>query len=191
MELKGNQHIRRKQADVWAALNDPSILQGCIPGCESFEPAGENTYQILMSVSVGPVKAKFKGKLVLADVVPPQSYALTFEGSGGAAGFGRGSAKVSLAPTATGTDLSYSTQAQVGGKLAQVGSRLIDGVARKMADEFFSRFKAAVELAEVGPAGPGEATAEAAAAKPGSMPYLWAGLAAAAVLVAVLAWIIS
>lgn len=183
MELKGIQHIQRKQADVWAALNDPAILQRCIPGCESFEPAGENTYQILMSATVGPVKAKFKGKLVLADVVSPSSYSMTFEGSGGAAGFGKGAARVSLAPSPSGTDLSYSTQAQVGGKLAQVGSRLIDSVAGKMAEEFFSRFKAAVEPAKEQQADLDESTSDLLMVHRYGKKYLWGVLGLALLLI--------
>jgi carbon monoxide dehydrogenase subunit G len=189
MELTGTQEIRLGQEEVWMALNDPSILQQCIPGCESFEPAGDAQYQTVMAATVGPVKAKFKGKLSLSDIRPPSGYALSFEGSGGAAGFGKGSAQVSLAPVPGGTQLSYSVKAQVGGKLAQVGSRLIDGVASKMADEFFTRFKRAVEpeaaalepaSAEAGPAAPSHPGSQAAPAfvKP------WMLIAAGVIVVA-------
>ena len=149
MELTGTQTIRLDQAAVWTALNDPAILRQCIPGCESFECAGGDTYQMLISAAVGPVKARFKGKLSLTDVRAPLSYWMTFEGSGGAAGSAKGTARVLLQPQASGTELSYTAQAQVGGRLAQVGSRLIDGVAGKLAGEFFARFKAAVEPPEV------------------------------------------
>jgi len=168
MELNGSQHIRRNQAQVWAALNDPAVLQRCVPGCESFEAAGENQYQVLMAIVVGPVKARFKGKLLLSDVQAPHSYAMTFEGSGGAAGFGKGTARVSLAPSGDGTDLDYTAQAQVGGKLAQVGARLIDGVAGKMAGEFFARFKEAIEPAGEAPDAPSAVPPAAEPAETGS-----------------------
>lgn len=147
MELTGSQRIRRAQADVWAALNDPAVLQRCIPGCESFEAEDEGgqSYRVVMAIVVGPVKAKFKGRLLLSDVQAPDSYAMTFEGSGGAAGFGKGTARVGLSPAGDDTELAYSAQAQVGGKLAQVGARLIDGVAARMAGEFFTRFRQAIE----------------------------------------------
>jgi len=115
----------------------------------------DSEYRVAMTAAVGPVKAKFNGKLLLADLNPPTSYTLSFEGSGGAAGFGKGGAQVALAPEGAGTKLSYKANAQVGGKLAQVGSRLIDGVAKKMANEFFHRFN--VQLAGPAPAAAGEA----------------------------------
>lgn len=148
MELTGTQQIRRECAGVWSALNDPDVLQQCIPGCESLTQDGENSYRIVILVAVGPVKARFNGKLTLADIREQQGYSLSFEGSGGAAGFGKGGAAVSLDPLADGTRLTYEANAKVGGKLAQVGSRLIDAVAAKMADEFFGRFKAVVEPPE-------------------------------------------
>jgi len=142
MEMTGEQIIALPQAQVWEGLNDPEVLKACIPGCESIERVSDNEYRVALTASVGPVKARFNGKLLLADVNPPTSYRLAFEGSGGAAGFGKGGAQVRLAPEGTGTKLAYTATAQVGGKLAQVGSRLIDGVAKKMADEFFQRFNA-------------------------------------------------
>ena len=148
MELTGTQQIRRERAGVWSALNDPDILQQCIPGCESLTLDGENSYRIVILVAVGPVKARFNGKLTLEDIREQRGYSLSFEGSGGAAGFGKGGAAVSLEALADGTQLTYEANAKVGGKLAQVGSRLIDAVAAKMADDFFGRFKAAVEPPE-------------------------------------------
>ena len=154
MELIGKQTIALSRERVWLALNDPEVLQQCIPGCSTFKLAGENLYQSEMVASVGPVKAKFNGKLQLTDILPPESYALNFDGSGGAAGFGKGSAAVRLTEEGGHTALQYSVNAKVGGRLAQVGARLIDGVAKKMADEFFSRFKSIVDPADVavGPA---------------------------------------
>jgi len=140
MEMTGEQLIPVPQARVWAGLNDPEVLKASIPGCESLERVSDTEYKVVITAAVGPVKAKFNGKLLLSDVNPPTSYRISFEGSGGAAGFGKGNAQVSLAPDGASTKLGYVTNAQVGGKLAQVGSRLIDGVAKKMADEFFQRF---------------------------------------------------
>lgn len=148
MELKGEQHIPLEREAVWAALNDPALLKASIPGCESIDETAENEYAVTMLAAIGPVKARFKGKLAVSEMCPPESYTLTFEGSGGAAGFGKGGAKVALASVEGGTLLSYQANAQVGGKIAQVGSRLIDGVAAKMAAEFFTRFKAALAAPE-------------------------------------------
>ena len=140
MEITGEQLIPVPQAEVWRGLNDPEVLKACIAGCEAIERVSDTEYRVVMVASVGPVKAKFNGKLLLSDLKPPNSYSLSFEGSGGAAGFGKGSAQVSLKTEGAGTRLSYSAKASVGGKLAQVGSRLIDGGARKMADDFFTAF---------------------------------------------------
>jgi carbon monoxide dehydrogenase subunit G len=144
MELKGEQVLPLPRERVWAALNDPEILKASVPGCEAFERVGDNEFQIVMAASVGPVKARFKGKMTLSDLKPPQSYSLAFEGSGGAAGFGKGGAHVELEEDGAGTKLVYTSHAQVGGRLAQVGARLIDGVARKMAADFFGRFTVAL-----------------------------------------------
>jgi len=140
MDMTGEQFIALPQQRVWEALNNPQVLKDCIPGCETMDKVSDTEYRVVLSAAVGPVKAKFSGKLVLSDLDPPNAYALSFEGSGGAAGFGKGNCKVSLLPAEGGTRLSYTAHATIGGKLAQVGSRLIDGVARKMADDFFARF---------------------------------------------------
>jgi carbon monoxide dehydrogenase subunit G len=140
MEMTGEQIIPQPQDVTWKALNDTSVLKDCITGCESIEPAGDNEYQIVMTAKVGPVSAKFKGKMTLTDIVAPHSYRLTFEGQGGVAGFAKGEASVKLAPHDNGTQLTYAANAMIGGKLAQVGSRLIDGVAKKIAGEFFAKF---------------------------------------------------
>jgi carbon monoxide dehydrogenase subunit G len=140
MEMTGEQLIPVPQSEVWRGLNDPEVLKACIAGCETIEKVSDNEYRVALVAAVGPVKAKFNGKLVLSDLNPPNSYSLSFEGSGGAAGFGKGGAQVSLKPEGAGTRLTYTAKASVGGKLAQVGSRLIDGVARKMADDFFTAF---------------------------------------------------
>jgi hypothetical protein len=141
MEMTGEQLIPAPQAEVWRALNDPAVLKECVPGCESIDPSGENVYQVLMVAKVGPVSAKFKGKLTLSDVKPPDSYSIAFEGQGGAAGFAKGGAHVKLlSENQQQTKLSYEVKANVGGKLAQIGSRLVDAAARKIADDFFTRF---------------------------------------------------
>jgi uncharacterized protein len=140
MEMSGEERIQATQDQTWAALNDPEILKACVPGCESIERLAENEYQVLMVARVGPVSAKFKGKLALSDLNPPHSYALAFEGQGGAAGFGKGSAQVQLAPEGDGTLLKYQVKASVGGKLAQIGSRLVDAAAKKLSKDFFAAF---------------------------------------------------
>lgn len=142
MEMTGEQLIPASQADTWKALNDTEFLKACITGCESIEPAGENAYTVLMTARVGPVSAKFKGKLALNDINPPNSYAIAFEGQGGVAGFAKGSAQVQLAPADGGTKLTYTAKANVGGKLAQIGSRLVDAAAQKVANDFFAAFNA-------------------------------------------------
>ena len=143
MEMKGEQLIPASRQQVWDALNDPAALKACIPGCESIDPAGANAYQVLMVAKVGPVSAKFKGKLTLSDVKPPESYSIAFEGQGGAAGFAKGGAHVRLSQESSSvTKLQYDVTANVGGKLAQIGSRLVDAAARKVADDFFARFNA-------------------------------------------------
>lgn len=167
MEMSGEERIPATQGETWAALNDPEILKACVPGCESIEPVAENEYQVLMVARVGPVSAKFKGKLALSDLKPPESYAIAFEGQGGAAGFGKGSAQVQLAPAGEGTLLSYQVKASVGGKLAQIGSRLVDAAARKIAQDFFAAFNEKVG-AQHG-AGGGHADAHDAHA-PGPVP---------------------
>lgn len=141
MEMTGEQHVPASQADTWAALNDPEFLKACVPGCESIEHIGGTEYTVLMTARVGPVSAKFKGKMVISDAKPPHSYSLAFEGQGGVAGFAKGSASVQLTPQgAAQTLLSYQAKAHVGGKLAQIGSRLVDAAAQKVAGEFFAAF---------------------------------------------------
>jgi len=141
MEMTGEQLIPASVKATWDALNDPAILKDCVPGCESIDQVAENEYQVLMTARVGPVAAKFKGKLVLSDLNPPRSYSIAFEGQGGVAGFGKGGAQVSLAAEGAGTKLSYSVKASVGGKIAQIGSRLVDMAAKKLAEDFFQAFK--------------------------------------------------
>ncbi|MFT3817010.1 MAG: carbon monoxide dehydrogenase subunit G [Rubrivivax sp.] len=141
MQLTHQQTLPVSQAQAWEALNDMSLLQQAIPGCESITATGEHQYEALVTAAVGPVKARFKGKLRLEDLNPPTSYKLVFEGQGGAAGHGKGSADIRLeAVGPRETVLHYTAQASVGGKLAQIGSRLVDMAAQKMATEFFESF---------------------------------------------------
>ena len=140
MEMSSEQLIPASQQQTWDALNDPAMLKQCVPGCEAIEPIGEHQYQVLMVARVGPVSAKFKGKLTLSDVQPPSSYSIAFEGQGGAAGFAKGGARVRLSAQGESTRLEYDVKANVGGKLAQIGSRLVDAAAKKVADEFFKNF---------------------------------------------------
>ena len=140
MELTNSRTVPASIETTWAALNDPETLKACIPGCESLERSGENELKAVVTSRVGPVSARFTGLIRLSDIVPSKSYTIHFEGQGGAAGFARGEAHVSLAAQDGGTRIDYTAKAQVGGKLAQVGSRLIDGAAAKLADDFFARF---------------------------------------------------
>ena len=149
MKLQGERTIPANVEQTWTALNDPQTLKACIKGCESIEVTGENQFLAIVAVRIGPVNAKFKGKLELTDVVMPSSYRINFEGQGGIAGFGKGSADVRLAeavaedrPGVAATLLAYEANAQVGGKIAQIGSRLVDSAASKIAADFFAAFEA-------------------------------------------------
>ena len=140
MEMTGQQLVPLPQEETWRALNDTEVLKSCVPGCESLEKLSDDEYELTMRAKIGPVSARFKGKMKLEDVDPPRGYTMVFEGQGGVAGFAKGQAIVSLAQEDEGTRLSYSVKANVGGKIAQLGARLIDGVARKIADDFFKCF---------------------------------------------------
>jgi carbon monoxide dehydrogenase subunit G len=140
MELNGKELIPQPVQKVWDGLNDPIVLKACISGCEEITLVADNEYKVILLASVGPVKARFNGKLFLSEVNPPTSYSLLFEGTGGSAGFAKGGAQVRLSPQGEATTLDYTAKANIGGKIAQVGSRLIDGVARKIAAEFFTKF---------------------------------------------------
>jgi carbon monoxide dehydrogenase subunit G len=164
MELQGERLIPASVDTTWAALNDPEVLKACIAGCESLERTGDDSMAAVVAVKVGPVNARFKGKLKLNNVQAPNSYTINFDGQGGVAGFGKGSADVALAAEGAQTRLKYNARAQVGGKMAQVGSRLIDAAAGKITDDFFKAFEAhlqpqAAETAVVAPAEPAEAAA--------------------------------
>ena len=151
MEMTGEQQVPAPQQQTWNALNDPEVLKACVPGCESITLTGENQYEVVMVARVGPVSAKFKGKLALSDIRPPNSYSISFEGQGGPAGFAKGGAKVNLTSENNHqTKLAYAVQANVGGKLAQIGSRLVDAAAKKVADDFFRTFNEKVAAGQHG-----------------------------------------
>ncbi|RID93424.1 carbon monoxide dehydrogenase [Gemmobacter lutimaris] len=156
MQLTDQRDIKADPKTVWDAILDPEMLRAAVPGCESVTGSVADGYEAVVVQKVGPVKAKFTGVVTISDIVEGESLTITGEGKGGAAGFAKGGAKVRFEPIPEGTRLSYEVEANVGGKLAQLGSRIIDGFAKKMADEFFERFQQAVE-------GPAEPEAEAAA----------------------------
>ena len=144
MTMTGEVQLPASRDKVWAMLNDPQVLKDCIPGCEQLDKNSDTEFQAVASLKVGPVKARWKGKVRLLDLNPPSSYRIAGEGEGGVAGFAKGNAKVSLSDKDGGTLLSYDVEAQIGGKLAQLGQRLINSAAKKTADDFFERFAAAV-----------------------------------------------
>lgn len=164
MDILGQQLIAAPRQRVWDALNDPVILKASLPGCESVERITPEEFRVVIKTAIGPLKARFQGSLKLTEALPPASCVMQFEGQGGAVGFGKGTATVTLKEAPEGTELSYEAKAQIGGKLAQVGSRLIDSVAKKMADDFFKAFQ--TELSP--PDNTASSTAAAALALPSS-----------------------
>ena len=172
MEMTGEYKIPAPRQKVWEALNDPEVLATCIPGCQELNKDSETELSATVKSKVGPVSATFKGKVTLSEIDPPNGYKISGEGTGGVAGFAKGGAEVKLVDDGDGTLLSYVATAQVGGKLAQIGSRLIDSTAKKMANEFFGKFAAVVGDAEPAPAPAAtpEAAPEAAAAAPEAAP---------------------
>jgi carbon monoxide dehydrogenase subunit G len=145
MTMSGEQQLAASREAVWAALNSPEVLKACIPGCETLDVTGENEFQAVATNKIGPVKARFKGKVRLTDLDPPNGYKISGEGDGGIAGFAKGGATVTLSDKDGGTLLTYNVEAQIGGKLAQLGQRLVNGAAKKLADDFFAKFAAAVK----------------------------------------------
>jgi uncharacterized protein len=173
MDMTGEYRIPASRETVWKALNDPEVLKQCIPGCEELEKKSDTEFAAKVTAKVGPVKAKFGGAVKMSDLDPPNGYTISGEGTGGAAGFAKGGAKVALKQDGTDTVLSYTVNATVGGKLAQIGSRLIDSTAKKMANDFFAKFAEVVGGAapEPVPAAVGAAVAPpAASVAPASGP---------------------
>jgi uncharacterized protein len=145
MTMSGEVQLAASRDVVWEKLNDPAVLKSCIPGCEELETTDEGGFRATAKIKVGPVSARFKGKVTLSDLDPPNGYKISGEGEGGVAGFAKGGATVALADKDGGTLLTYNVEAQIGGKLAQLGQRLINGSAKKIADEFFNNFAKAVQ----------------------------------------------
>jgi carbon monoxide dehydrogenase subunit G len=186
MDLSNTRIVPAPPARVWEALNDPATLKACIPGCERFEQDGDGAWATTVATKIGPVAARFNGRVELIDATPPTGYTLRFNGQGGAAGFASGEAKVTLAPVDGGTALAYTASAQVGGTIAQIGSRLVDGAAAKLADDFFARFAAHLAPPAAEGAPPEVPTvAEEAAAR------TWVRWAAIAAIIVLLAWLAS
>ncbi|MDO8278534.1 MAG: carbon monoxide dehydrogenase subunit G [Burkholderiaceae bacterium] len=186
MELNGERLIQASVEKTWEALNDPGVLQRCIPGCDSLERTADDTFAASLVLKIGPVSARFKGLVRLSELQPPNGYTLSFEGQGGMAGFGKGTAAVRLTSEGPGqTRLSYQANARVGGKIAQVGSRLVDATAAKLAEDFFKAFEGAVE--SPAPAAAGEIVrveaGEAAMGMAARRVWIW-GVAAAVAVVA-------
>jgi carbon monoxide dehydrogenase subunit G len=188
MDFQGSQLLNHPAQTVWQALMDPVVLQQCIAGCEKFEHLGGDDYSSTVKVTIGPVSARFTSKVSLTDRVVPKSCALHFSGQGGVAGFGKGVAKLQLTEVeGSKTQLDWTAQAQVGGKLAQIGSRLLEGSVRKMSDDFFTRLTAYLDVPET-------VTGQAPTAVPpvagASMPVHWAWLAGGAALLLACAWMV-
>jgi hypothetical protein len=194
MDMQGSRQLAVTQQQAWDALNDPAVLKACIPGCDKVEPTSENQYAIAMALKIGPVSARFTGKITLTDINPPASYKLSFDGQGGVAGFGKGSAAVTLAPNADGCELSYTVHASVGGKVAQLGQRLIDGTAKAMSEDFFKRFDEAMQKAHPEAYAARDAATATGAVPAAATPAPSSGLpawvwVAAAVAIAVIWWL--
>ncbi len=192
MEMQGTRQLAVSAQKAWDALNDPQILKQCIPGCQKFELQSENVYLTAAAIKIGPVSAKFTGKVELTDIVAPKSYTLNFEAQGGVAGHGKGTSQVELVENEQGVELRYNVQSQVGGKLAQLGQRLIDGAAKSMADDFFKRFEKALtdQIAEQTPdqaASQDSAESPETSATTSGVPrWAWIAIAAAVAAVVIL-----
>lgn len=186
MDMQGSRQLAVTQQQAWDALNDPEVLRRCIPGCDKMEATGEGQYAVGLSLKIGPVSARFAGKITLSELQPPSGYTIQFDGQGGVAGFGKGSAQVSLTPVDGGTALAYTVHAQVGGKVAQLGQRLIDGAARSLAEDFFKRFDEEMQRRHSGEtksSGQAGAQAQGKVARPSRFPA-WAWTAAAFAVIA-------
>ena len=182
MDMQASRQLSVTQQQAWDALNDPEVLKTCIPGCDKVEASGDNQYAIGMALKIGPVSAKFAGKITLSEIVAPSSYTISFEGQGGPAGHGKGNARVLLTPNDAGCELAYTVHAQVGGKVAQLGQRLIDGAAKGMAEDFFKRFDEEMQRRFPPPAA-AEALAPAALAPaPNPKTPVWVWVAGVVVL---------
>ena len=189
MDMQGNRVLAITQQQAWDALNDPEVLKASVPGCDKLERTADNQYAVGVSLKIGPVAAKFAGKIVLSDIVAPSSYTLAFDGQGGVAGFGKGTSKVTLTPVDGGCELAYTVHASVGGKIAQLGQRLIDGTAKSMAEDFFKRFDQEMQrrYPEAYAASTIATASQEAAPEAAKIP-IWAWIVGAALLLAILYW---
>lgn len=183
MDMQSSRQLAVTRQQAWDALNDPDVLRLCIPGCDKLQATEPGRYVVSVAVKVGPVSARFNGKITLGDINAPTSYTLTFDAQGGAAGFGKGTAQVTLAPNDAGCELGYTVHAQVGGKLAQLGQRLVDGAAKSMAEDFFRRFDD--QMQQRYPAAGAQAPAPEGAKAPGRSVPAWAWVAGAVVVLVV------
>ena len=187
MDMQGSRTLPVTQQVAWDALNNPEVLKRCIPGCDKFEPSGDHRYTVGVAIKIGPVSAKFSGSVQLNDIVAPHSYALQFDAQGGVAGFGKGDCKVELKPLEQGCELHYTVHSRIGGKLAQMGQRLIDGASKSLTEDFFSRFEHALNEDIARAANTEPVAPETLPADTGSVPaWVWvlgALLVAAAVYV--------
>ena len=205
MDFTGRYVIAAPPEKVWEGINDPAILKACIPGCEQLDKTSPTDFVATARLKIGPVSATFKGKVTLSELQPPSRLTLTGEGQGGVAGFAKGGAEVVLTPEGDGTVLTYTAKASVGGKLAQIGQRLIDGAAKQIADDFFKRFTAALTQPAVLAADPttaeldgvallhaphasAEIVADAPAERGGLSPLIWVGGLIAVIVALLLAF---
>jgi carbon monoxide dehydrogenase subunit G len=186
MDMQGSRTLAVTQQQAWDALNNPEVLKRCIPGCDKFEASGENRYTVGVAIKIGPVSAKFSGTVQLNDIVAPHSYALQFDAQGGVAGFGKGDCKVELRPLDAGCELHYTVHSRIGGKLAQLGQRLIDGAAKSLTEDFFSRFEQVLKDDAAAASTTSEGGAADAAPAPAAAPStpLWVWVAGALLLAA-------
>ena len=187
MDMQGQRQLFVTQQQAWEALNSPDMLKACIPGCDKFELTEANVYNVGVAIKIGPVSAKFTGKVTLSDIHPPTSSALQFEAQGGVAGFGKGQSQVTLTPNAEGCELTYTVHSTVGGKLAQLGQRLIDGAAKSLAEDFFRRFDEALQAQYPRTASASEVASDTnkTATTNAASAWVWA---AGAIVLALAAW---
>lgn len=190
MELKDERRIAASREVVFAALNDPEVLRKCIPGCESLDKLSDTEMKATVALRIGPVTARFQGRVELSNIDPPSGYTIMGEGSGGPAGAARGGADVKLVADGSATILQYDVRAEVVGKLAQLGGRLIDSTAKMLAGQFFTAFAAAVESATPATATPGPvaATAITTASRPAAPAWVMLGAIAVVIIAVVIAW---
>ncbi|MGZ5998123.1 MAG: CoxG family protein [Rhizomicrobium sp.] len=191
MDFTGRYVIAAAPQKVWEGLNDPTILKTCIPGCEQLDKTSPTDFIATARLKIGPLSATFKGKVSLSELDPPHRCRLSGEGQGGVAGFAKGDAEVVLTPEGSGTVLSYTAKASVGGKLAQIGQRLIDGAAKQIADDFFKRFAATLELPTLSPdpeveAVPAKAPQTVVEPRAGLSPAIWVGALIVAIVILLL-----